>query len=288
MVQSVRRLRKEGRIRKHKGFGLSSIARIRGIRVRYVKSFLALSVCFCVWRVYHPSYSPYCDDIFASASLRATPKANLDPLCRAFPYVWGDATKYLNTTRLLNKVTTFLKTHDQEYVLIGGALLGLVRHNGSFVPWDDDVDLYVRHSTLSLLPSLIERTSDLCYGHFWSEQIKIYECDSQKNDEGHGYPAIDIQNMRNNTYKELDIQSRGAYNDDVLWPSQWATLEGISIRIPFRTEEHMVRYFGREYNMICQPTIWNHQFECENRLDVHGPVKCAEVQERCSESWSMG
>jgi hypothetical protein len=245
------------------------------------KAFIILAVCCTIWCVHHIVFrSHFC--AFSSTSLRT------NPLCRDFRFVWGDAAKYAAATTLLKRVTTFLEAHGQKYALIGGALLGMVRHNGSFVPWDDDVDLYAQHySSLSALPKLIEGTSDLCYGRFWKEQIKIYRCDSPVNREGFGYPSIDIQNLYKNAYKEHGIQTRGAYNDSVLWPSKWGTLEGVPVRIPFRTEEHLMRYFGREYKEMCYPNVWSHEHECRNKLRFSGPVRCVAVQDLCGALWSM-
>ena len=39
----------------------------------------------------------------------------------------------------------FSREHDIEYFLAGGSMLGAVRHRG-FLPWDDDVDMYIKTS----------------------------------------------------------------------------------------------------------------------------------------------
>lgn len=44
--------------------------------------------------------------------------------------------------KLFKEVDEICKEHNLRYVLAGGSLIGALRHEG-FVPWDDDVDLYM-------------------------------------------------------------------------------------------------------------------------------------------------
>jgi len=44
---------------------------------------------------------------------------------------------------LLSKIATILDKYDIKYVVCYGTLLGLVRHEGNFIPWDDDCDLFI-------------------------------------------------------------------------------------------------------------------------------------------------
>ncbi|MDO5817577.1 MAG: LicD family protein [Eubacteriales bacterium] len=48
--------------------------------------------------------------------------------------------KYL--LKLFREVDEICREHNLRYVLAGGSLIGTLRHEG-FVPWDDDVDLYM-------------------------------------------------------------------------------------------------------------------------------------------------
>lgn len=47
-----------------------------------------------------------------------------------------------NLFALMKRLDAFFRENDLDYYLLGGSLIGALRHNG-FIPWDDDMDIMV-------------------------------------------------------------------------------------------------------------------------------------------------
>lgn len=60
---------------------------------------------------------------------------------------------------ILDWVVDFCKSHDLRYFLSSGTLLGAIRHKG-YIPWDDDIDLYMPRKDYNKFIKLFNDPSD--------------------------------------------------------------------------------------------------------------------------------
>lgn len=99
------------------------------------------------------------------------------------------------------------KEHDIAYYLCGGSALGAVRHQG-FIPWDDDLDIFMTHQNYIKFIDVCRRSLDKNRFYFQEENTKEWPLFFSK------------VRMNNTTYiekfdsKKMDrIMHRGIYVD---------------------------------------------------------------------------
>lgn len=93
----------------------------------------------------------------------------------------------------------FCKKHNLKYSLAAGTMIGAVRHKG-FIPWDDDIDLFMDRCEYEKLIRLVKEKQVLS-----DENYEFYIPDR----EGYIYPFIKIINNKTIVY-EKNIQRKYA------------------------------------------------------------------------------
>ena len=107
---------------------------------------------------------------------------------------------------ILDEIDRICKKNNIKYFLVGGTLLGAVRHGG-FIPWDDDIDL-------GMLREDYEKFIDICINS--DELDKKYFMHSDETDSDYWLPFIKIR-KNNTTFDEKVIKNcdthKGIYVD---------------------------------------------------------------------------
>lgn len=75
---------------------------------------------------------------------------------------------------VLKHLKYLCETHGLRYWLCGGTLLGAVRHQG-YIPWDDDIDVFVEMKDLKKLTELLKDDLDFEIASFVDEKINFCE-----------------------------------------------------------------------------------------------------------------
>lgn len=117
---------------------------------------------------------------------------------------------------LLSDFSNYCATHDISYYLIGGSLLGAVRHKG-FIPWDDDIDIGIPRPLYEVLLDNLRLNDEL------------FDFDSYVTNENYVYGFIKVldtssefefkwhKNLDIKTYLSIDVFPFDGTPNFVLW-----------------------------------------------------------------------
>lgn len=68
----------------------------------------------------------------------------------------------LEIVKIINKIDIVFKENNIQYFLLGGSVLGAVRHKG-FIPWDDDMDIGIKRSDFQKAEALLLTLNEYVY-----------------------------------------------------------------------------------------------------------------------------
>ena len=125
---------------------------------------------------------------------------------------------------ILDEFVRICEKYNLQYFLVGGTLLGAVRHKG-FIPWDDDLDISMPRKDYERFIEISQKELDDKYmldskdtnPKYYLNFIKIrkkgtiFEQDFQANYDGPKGIWLDIfpyDNARSNTSKKVAIQNK--------------------------------------------------------------------------------
>ena len=91
---------------------------------------------------------------------------------------------------ILQSIHDFCIANNLKYSICGGTLIGAVRHKG-FIPWDDDIDIFMLREDYNK------------FIHDYKDLSGIYILHSLENDESYSYPYAKVEDVR--TYIEEDV-----------------------------------------------------------------------------------
>ena len=166
--------------------------------------------------------------------------------------------------RMLKVLDYLCAKHDIQYFLVGGSLLGAIRHKG-FIPWDDDLDIgMTRHDYKKFLSHVVsELPNDIFFQN--PDTDKHYptasNVDARLRDKYSSYDHIDKENNKWHEGLQVDIfvYDRAFIGNNFFIICQnsflkWATnnrgrakvLSIISkyIPLPFVYANNFLQYFG--------------------------------------------
>ena len=63
---------------------------------------------------------------------------------------------------IIKDIDIVCKNNGIEYYLLGGSAIGAIRHKG-FIPWDDDIDIFMMENEYKKLIDLILSSWTMCH-----------------------------------------------------------------------------------------------------------------------------
>ena len=151
---------------------------------------------------------------------------------------------------LLKELIVYMESNNITYFITGGLLIGLDRHNNSFIPWDDDVDLCIFEKDKHKFDNYYRnRKHEDCI-------IKYTKSGEYKDNDD---IFIDIFVLDNNTHKYKiyrDLWPNDSYSNIIfplikkqliLYLPDGKIYDKIYVNVPNKYSKYLEKSYGKNY-----------------------------------------
>lgn len=186
--------------------------------------------------------------------------------CHLFPNRWNKhGAEMLNILKAFHNITERMNV---EYSLIGGSLIGYVRHDKQPIPWDDDIDVFIMPKDALQVQHEIEKAG-FCHANLHLG-FKMFRCDSPRiGNYMWRYPMIDIFTI-----------SRYTTRKTMIFPTRLDVFGGVTTRVPTNPITVLHSIYGKNVLNQCKSSYWNHELEQKNSNPKTFP--CTEIIQQCT------
>ena len=102
-----------------------------------------------------------------------------ESLCDNFEDAWMPGSKDALLS-ILGYADRLLRNLSIDYGVHSGAALAIVRHNGTLIPWDDDVDIYMQNKNVARFAEHVQYPYCIVVFKTPWVQAKVFMCDSER------------------------------------------------------------------------------------------------------------
>lgn len=130
---------------------------------------------------------------------------------------------------LLKELINILDVNNIQYYITGGLLIGLFRHNNSFIPWDDDVDICVFEKDKIKLLNILTK-----YNYFISKtRLSVYKFTEKEyiNDNNIFIDIFFITEIEKNLYHFSEKKHRNYWPNDFIYNNELFPLKQMEFKL---------------------------------------------------------
>eukprot|EP00979_Chaetoceros_neogracilis_P007546 scaffold1595_cov276-Chaetoceros_neogracile.AAC.3 len=156
-----------------------------------------------------------------------------------------------------------------QYWMTAGSMIGSLAHH-AIIPWDDDIDVYVRAEHMA---SLLENLESLGFGISWTKGegyekrvYKLYNASLPKIKRRyeHTYPFIDLFPVNcTDGISCIETNNQVKPSTPIMWifPLKRRPFGRMSMPFPAKVEKVVMTRYGSRYKKICHKDAYDHRIE---------------------------